>query len=293
MQVLWSVLSSHPALQLQWMRPSAPNEQIWSHPPFLKAHEVTSAKTEAHICMHALNGWKCETGEQCIHAKDKKCKHTKLRKCMHAKNKKCMHAKNKKCMHAKDRKYIHAKERKCMHAKKKMHKKDRNKDFLTFFKYKSCLLKLFMQNNKNILYNTHTYYVLTQAVLRWSSTRGKGQWHWWPPGVFVQSWEQPPFCSLHSSMSIKHTHRAVNERKSTLKQKTDSITGHNLRWQRTDPHSCVRRCAADTRADTSRETKPAVFVQVCSHVSLLLTHSSTSTHTHKHVQWLFISLRTG
>ncbi len=28
MQVLWSVLSSHPALQLQWMRPSAPNEQI-------------------------------------------------------------------------------------------------------------------------------------------------------------------------------------------------------------------------------------------------------------------------
>lgn len=190
-----------------------------------------------------------------------------------------MHAKDRKYIHAKDRKCMHTKHGKCMHAKKKMHKKDRNKDFLTFFKYKSCLLKLFMQNNKNILYNTHTYYVLTQAVLRWSSTRGKGQWHWWPPGVFVQSWEQPPFCSLHSSMSIKHTHRAVNERKSTLKQKTDSITGHNLRWQRTDPHSCVRRCAADTHADTSRETNPLCLCRSV-HTCHYCSHTRPHLHTH-------------
>lgn len=47
-QDLWSELNSHPALQLHWTWPSEPSEQIWSHPPFLRAHEVTSDKDKTH-----------------------------------------------------------------------------------------------------------------------------------------------------------------------------------------------------------------------------------------------------
>lgn len=53
-QVLWSAFSSHPALQLQWTWPSAPREQIWSHPPFLSAHDVTSAGRERERRTHTL-----------------------------------------------------------------------------------------------------------------------------------------------------------------------------------------------------------------------------------------------
>lgn len=48
------------------------------------------------------------------------------------------------------------------------------------------------------------------------SSRGRGQWQECPPGELLQVWEQPPFCSLHSSMSeYANTH---------------AHTKHSVRW---------------------------------------------------------------
>lgn len=50
------------------------------------------------------------------------------------------------------------------------------------------------------------------------SSRGRGQWQECPPGELLQVWEQPPFCSLHSSMSeYANTH-------------THAHTKHSVRW---------------------------------------------------------------
>lgn len=128
------------------------------------------------------------------------------------------------------------------------------------------------------------------------SSRGGGQWHMCPPTVLLQACEQPPFWSLHSSIS-KHTQAGTGNGNLSLR-------GMKIRYLSPSsafPCSCVNTAEEHDDADAQKGEEqsnwptqvwpsmwswypalqehwndPWVLTQTCSQVPLSARHSSTS-----------------